>query len=656
MATMRDWLDFSLTPEAVRDACREAVAKATARLDALAAAPAEGACAARGVCEALDAVLGDLEAETAAPTFLKYCSPDAAVRDAAHAAETELGRFSVDVYSREDLYARAKASRTEGLTPAAARLREKTLADFRRNGLDLPPLERARLSLWRKQLLDMELAFGKNLNEVRGFLAAAPSDLDGLPEEFVARLAALPDGRRKVTLDYPDALPFMANARNAEARRALYAMTNSRAVPENVVLLEEILALRRRVAKALGYPSYAHFIHEERMARAPEAVAEFLSRLRGRLADRAASESGRMLALKRSESPGAGGLEPWDTSYYNNKLRRTAYDLDEFSVSEYFPVERVVSGVMELYGGLFGVRFAPCDARAWHPDARVYDCSDASDGRPLGRVYLDLHPRDGKYKHAAVFPLVRGRREADGAYRRPSAAMLCNFQAPAGGRPGLLRHAEVETFFHEFGHVLHNLLTESPYSRFAGTRVARDFVEAPSQIMENWAWDPAVLRRVSGHWKTGAPLPEDLLARMLEAKYLNSGTVAMRLLALSLIDLALHGPEPADPAAVYPGLFKETTGIAIPEGVRPEASFGHLMSYAASFYGYLWSEVYSADMFSVFAGSGDILSAETGRRYRRQVLAPGGTREEAELVRDFLGREPNEDAFLKSLGLTPSTT
>ncbi|TBR26267.1 hypothetical protein EPO15_00485 [bacterium] len=653
---MRDWLDFSLSPEAVRDACREAVAKATSRLDALAAAPTGEACQVRGVCEALDAVLGDLEAETAAPTFLKYCSPDAAVREAAHAAETELGRYSVDVFTREDLYLRAKASRAEGLSPAAARLREKTLSDFRRNGLDLPPLQRARLTLWRKQLLDMELAFGKNLNEVRDFLAAGPSDLEGLPEEFVGRLGVLPDGRRKVTLDYPDSLPFMANARRPEARRAMYSLVNRRAVPENVALLEEILALRRRVAQALGYPSYAHYILEERMARTPEAVSDFLARLRRRLADKAAPERERLLALKRSEVPGAERLEIWDVAYYHNKLKKTAYDLDEFEIAGYFPAEKVVAGVMELYAGLFGVRFAPSDARAWHPDVRVFDCVDAADGRPLGRVYLDLFPREGKFKHAAVFPLVRGRREADGAYRRPSAAMLCNFPAPAGGRPGLLKHSEVETFFHEFGHVAHNLLTESPFSRFAGTRVARDFVEAPSQIMENWAWAPAVLRKVSGHWKTGEPLPEALIERMLEAKHLNSGIFTLRQLAMAVIDQALHAPGKAEPGETFARIHEEVTTFPVAEGNRPEASFGHLMSYAASYYGYLWSDVYSADMFSVFAASGDLRSPEAGGRYRRQVLAPGGTREEADLVRDFLGREPSEDAFLKNLGLAPSTT
>ncbi|MDE2293323.1 MAG: hypothetical protein KGL53_14675, partial [Elusimicrobia bacterium] len=301
--------------------------------------------------------------------------------------------------------------------------------------------------------------------------------------------------------------------------------------------------------------------------------------------------------------------------------------------------------------GLLGVRFARVEDPAWHPEVRAFDCADAASGAPLGRFYLDLFPRDGKFKHAAVFPLLRGRRPPGGAARLASAAMLVNFEPPAAGKPSLLRHSEVETFFHEFGHVMHNLLTESPYHRFAGTRVARDFVEAPSQIMENWAWDRDVLRGLSGHWRTAKPLPEDLAARLLEAKHLDSGVFALRQLAFAWIDQALHGPEAVDPGGTYRRLYEEVAGVAQPEGLSPEASFGHLMSYAASYYGYLWSDVYAADMFSVFKASGDIRSPELGARYRRQVLAPGGSRDEAGLVRDFLGREPSEDAFLAGLGL-----
>ncbi|MDE2291230.1 MAG: hypothetical protein KGL53_04035, partial [Elusimicrobia bacterium] len=318
----RGSLDFALSPDAVREAAREAEAAARARLDALPAAP--------DACAALDEALAELERATAAPTFLKYASADPALREAAHMAETALGRFLVDVFARADVYAAVRSAPAEGLAPAALRLREKTLAEFRRNGLDLPPLERARLTLVRKQLLDLELSFAKNLNEVRDFLAATGEDLDGLPEDYVARLERLPDGRRKVTLDYPDSLPFMANARSPQARRSLHALMYRRAVPDNVVLLEDILRLRRRVASLLGYPSYAHYVLEERMAASPETVMSFLSRLRGRLEAKAGPERERLAALKRSEEGGEGRLEAWDVSYYHTKLKRTAYEVDEF--------------------------------------------------------------------------------------------------------------------------------------------------------------------------------------------------------------------------------------------------------------------------------------------------------------------------------------
>ncbi len=638
-------LNFCKTPDSIRQESQDARTRAYDRLAGIAAGAAPDA------CEALDGALGDLEAETAAATFLKYVSPDPALRAAAHEAETQGARFLVDVFAREDLYAAVKAGPPEGLPPEAARLREKTLDQFRRSGLDLGTLDRARLTLLQKQLLDLELTFGKNLNEVRTYLAATKADLDGLPDEFVAGLARLDDGRYKVTLDYPDALPFMANARRPEARERLHRLTNSRGVPENVALLEEILSLRRRAAGLVGAPSFAHHILSERMAKSPEAVMAFLSRLRRRLDAKAGPERERLLALKRRDEPGAERLEAWDVAYYHNQLKKTAYAVDEFELMEYFPADRVIAGLLELCSGLFSLRFTPAPAAAWHPDVRAFDCADSASGRILGRFYLDLFPREGKFKHAAVFPLVRGQREADGSYRKPSAAMVVNFSPPAGGRPSLLKHSEVETLFHEFGHVLHNLLTESPYHRFAGTRVARDFLEAPSQIMENWAWDRGVLRSLSGHWRDGRPLPDALSGPLLSSRHVDSGIFSLRQLAFALIDQALHTAEAGDPGEVYKRLYSEVTTFDVSDDTRPEAGFGHLMSYAASYYGYLWSDVYSADMFSAFAASGDVLSPALGARYRKTVLAPGGSREEGGLVREFLGREPSEDAFLRSLGL-----
>ncbi|MBI5594925.1 MAG: Zn-dependent oligopeptidase [Elusimicrobia bacterium] len=642
-------LDFSLTPEALTLKGRAALDAAKERVDALVASKDRSFAA---TFEELDRIDADLEEGTTAALFLAHCSPNRDVRDAASAAETEAGKFHIDLSMREDVYAMLKAVSGAGLTPVQARLRDKTLLSFRRAGLELEPLDRARFKLLSKQLLELQIRFSKNLSEVKDFLPVTRSELAGLPEDYIARLERTQDGLYKVTLDYPDSLPFMANASSGAARRRLHELMYQRGVPDNVALLEEILSMRRRLAKLLGLPSYAHYVLEERMARTPDAVMGFLGRLRKRLSERAVSERQRLLELKRAEEPQAARLEPWDVAYYHDRLLRSAYAVDEDAVAEYFPAEKVAAGMLELYEGLLGLRFTRLEgAKAWHPEVRAYTVEDAGSGAELGRFYLDLYPRDGKFKHAAVFPLIHGRREADGSLRRPAGAMLVNFPRPAGGKPSLLKHGQVETFFHEFGHVMHGLLSEAPYGRFSGTRVARDFVEAPSQIMENWVWDKAVLKGLSGHWHSGEPLPDALIDRMLAAQRLNTAVFTLRQLAFALIDQALHGSDAVELQGTYSRIYEEVTTFPTAPDTRPEASFGHLMSYAASYYGYLWSDVYSADMFSVFSAEGDVRSARVGARYRNTVLAPGGSRDEGDIVRDFLGREPREDSFLAKLGV-----
>lgn len=645
-------LDFSLTPGQVEARCEAAEARALASLDELAALPEE-----KRSFEAFvrfDFIQSDLESETASPTFLKYVSADKAVRDAGHACETRIEKLLVDVYAREDLYRTLKDSAARAaadLTGADKLLAEKTLQDFRRNGLDLPPLERARYKLLKKRLVDMELTFGKNLNEVADSLAFAREELEGLPEDYIGRLERLPDGRYKVTLDYPDYFPFMSNAKSEDARRRLDALMKNRAYPENVALLEEILPLRLRLARMLGYPTHAHYVLEERMAKSPEEVSRFLKRMRRRLARKAKPELKEMLALKRRDDPGAKGFFSWDYFFYDNLLKRTRYEVDDEKVKEYFPMEKVTEGMLDLYQRLLGVRFRRVEpAEAWHDDVARYEAADAGSGEVYGHFYMDLHPREGKYKHAAAFTLIGGRREADGSYRAPVSAMVANFNKPGADRPSLLKHDEVETYFHEFGHIMHQVLTRADHPRFAGTRVARDFVEAPSQMLENWVWKKEVLKSLSGHYRTGETLPEELLQRMIEAKNLNSGLRYLRQSAYAAVDQAYHQARREDTTETYRKLYDEITLIPLAPGTHPQASFGHLMGYAASYYGYMWSEVFSADMFSRFEKEG-VLDPALGRRYREVILEPGGGEEAGELLRRFLGRAPDETAFLKSIGL-----
>ena len=640
-------LQFDFTPDSLKEQITVALAEAKSRIDALVASEDRSFAA---TFEALDGIESDLESKTSSPTFLGHCSADKAIREIASEMEAAVGKFYIDLGSREDLYKALKAVGSEGLTPVQARLREKVLEDFRRAGLDLEPKDRDAFIALSKKLLDHGISFSKNLAEVTDFLTVTREELEGLPDDFIGRLARTEDDRYKVTLDYPDLVPFMSRAKDAGARRRLHELANSRCLPENADILAEMLVLRRQLAALMKLPSYAHYVLEERMAPNPESVADFLAGLRDKLAPLAAKERAGLLELKRADFPDATCLELWDTAYYHNQMLKRDYSVDENTVAEYFPTETVAAGMLSLYEGLFGVRYVPVDAPVWHEEAKAYDVNDAKSGETIGRFYLDLHPRDGKFKHAAVFSLVHGRHVGE-SERWPVSAMLVNFSRGSGEKPSVLTHDEVETFFHEFGHVMHGMLSESSYARFAGTRVARDFVEAPSQIMENWVWDKEVLRSLSSHWKTGEKLPEELFDRMLAARRLNIGVFKLRQLAFGLIDQAYHGLKEVSLQETYARIYKETTDYSVLETVRPEASFGHLISYAASYYGYLWADVYSSDMYSIFTEAGDPLSSEIGGRYRKTVLSKGGSRDEAESVREFLGREPREDAFLESLGV-----
>jgi len=646
-------LDFGLDPKGIEAACSGAFAATNKRLATLAGADAGARTFANTVRE-FDYILSDLETDLAAAVFLKYVSADAAVRKAAHECDTALRKFNVDIYTREDLYGALKgfaAAAGASLEGVDAKLLARTLEEFERNGLGLAPYDRARFKLLKARLVEMESAFGKNLNEVRDFLPLARAELAGMPASYVERLEQLPDGRFKVTLDNPDFFPFLENATDRAARERLARLRGERATPDNVVLLEEILATRQRLARMLGFASPAEFVLRQRMAATPETVAEFLGRMRERLTEKGTPEAAVLQAMLEKDAGKEARLSTWDIMYYHNQLKKARYAVDDELVREYFPFDKVTAAMFDLYQTLLGVRFEEIrPARAWHADVRHFEVRDAGDGRRIGEFFLDLHPRDGKYKHAAAFNLVTGRAEGNGGYRQPVSAMVANFSRGGKDRPALLKHSEVRTYFHEFGHIMHQLLTRAAYPRFAGTRVLRDFVEAPSQIFEFWIWQPEVLRKISAHYRSGEPLPEDLLGRMIEARNLDSGLFNLRQIAYASIDQAYHTRPVKDTAQTYRELYDDITLVDLPAGVHPEASFGHLMGYAASYYGYMWSKVYAADMFSVFE-TGGVYNPAIGQRYRRVILEPGGGREEADLVREFLGREPNERAFLRSIGL-----
>lgn len=651
-------LRFEPAPQELLESCRSAKKRAESALEAVARLPDPGRTF-DNTPWALDYIASSLTDQTASDTFLKYVSVSAPVREAANECETMLGQFSVDMYAREDLYRalKAYAAKGEALNGEPARLLDKELLDFKRSGLELPLDRRREVTGLRKRLVELEAAFGKNINEHKDFALFDAPDLAGLPEDFVARLERS-GGKYKVGLDYPDYFPFMENSSSPAARRALEAKFNDRATLQNLPVLREVLALRRKAARLLGYPTHAHFVLEDRMAKDPATVAAFIKRLRKKVKVLAEDELEILKSLKVVfEGRGSDGrFHAWDWRFYDNQLKKAKYSVDNQKIKEYFPADHVTERMLGVYQKLLGLKFRRVeDAATWHPDVTLYEITESSGGEAIAYFYLDLFPREGKYKHAAAFSLIVGRRLPDGRYQKPVSSMVANFNKPAKDRPSLLTHDEVETFFHEFGHIMHQTLTKARFGRFSGSATARDFVEAPSQMLENWVWDREVLQQLSGHYlDRSRKLPDELLGKMLAAKNVNSGLATLRQLHFGSVDQLYHGNPPSDTTAAYARLARDVALIPTSPGTHPEASFGHLMGYDSGYYGYLWSKVYAEDMYSLFKAAG-ALNPQLGRRYRIEILEKGASRDELESLKAFLLREPNEDAFLESIGLKPGS-
>lgn len=649
-------VNFDVTAAQLRQRYELAQGRMQAGLDAVLRIPASQRTFANTVA-ALEAADAALSEEIQHLVFLAYVSPDPEVQKAAQAVEEDAGKRSLAVWTREDLYEAVKtvADARPELPAEDARLLERLVRGFKNLGMGLPPEERRKLNALRERLTTLESQFSNNLNKVFPGLELTREQLAGLPDDYVAGLEKTADGKHKVTLSYPDYLPFMKYAKDSELRRQLQLKYNTRAADENGPLLVEALQLRREVARTLGYESYPHMALADRMAGTPEKVWAFLQRLWPMVAQKGRAEMDDLLAEKRREQPEAARLEPWELGYYANKLKQARYGFDPEEVKKYFPVDRVVDGTLQVYQELLGVTFTQVDEKTYHPDVKLFAVSDTRTGEPIGHFYLDLYPREGKYGHAAAFTLVQGRRLPDGSYRETVSAMVANFPKATPGKPALLPHDDVETFFHEFGHIMHQVLTKAKYATFAGSSVALDFVEAPSQMLENFAWDRRVLDRISGHYEDPSrKLPDELFARMSAAKSFNNAISNLTQIAYAMADMSLHAAVPLDTSALF-NMFMELVAMNPPQkGAKPEASFGHLMGgYGAGYYSYLWSQVYAYDIFSVFAAAG-VLSPEVGLRYRRTILEKGGSQPEMDTLREFLQREPSEKPFLDQLNGGPS--
>lgn len=580
-----------------------------------------------------------LELSATVPSLMHMTHPDAAVRAAAAEAEPKVSEFVTNLLMDADLAVVFKryAAKNADTDPGRKKLVEETLRDYRRNGLGLPPEKQTQLRKLNEELTDLGQKFETNIAEAQPFIEIAPSQLKGLPESFIAEHPAGEGGKVRITTSYPEFKPFLKYAEDREAAKRLFVVYNTRAQKENLPILDRVLALRDEKAELLGYETWADYVLETRMAKDSKTVFDFLGKLHQALKPKAREEFARF---------GKEVILAADASFYEEMVCRRDYASDSAALSEYFEFSSVEHGLLETISELFGIEFREVKVPVWHEEVRCLDVFDHE--TPLGRIYLDLHPRDNKYSHAAVFGIRNSRLLPPASRLLPICSLVCNF--PRKG--GLLSHEDVTTFFHEFGHAIHKIMYQGELSSLAGLNVARDFVEAPSQLLEEWAWDRSCLDRFARHHKTGEKIPDALFDSMTKSRHFGDAMFTERQIMLAMLDMTYHTKDPGlDTTAVMRELAAEYSPFQFVEGTTMQASFGHLMGYDAGYYGYQWALSIAMDVLTRFHAEG-LMNRETATEYRERILALGATRQESEMVEAFLGRPSNEQAYLKFLGVS----
>ena len=647
-------LAWHQTAAQVLQTCDDQIAKtksAIAKIESLSAPEWTFVDSVQGV----ETATADLNDGTTAQTFLASVAPASDVRDAANKCQQEISDYYSTISADPKIYAMAARVQAIGdaKTDADKKLVETYVLTGVRAGVALPPAQRDTLTKLFQQLNDLEIAFGRALSEDKSAIHISTADSKSFPAAFVANLKPVAGGY-DVPVNESTYAQFMDNETDSAARERFMIAYGQRGGAANVTRLEQAVKVRYTIAHMLGYAQWADYQLAAKMAKSPARVETFLAQIDSTLLPAARAERAHLAALKKAD----GDMTPfasWDTAYYENKLIKTKYAVDDKVVREYFPVDHVISGVFSIYEKLLGVTYTQLPTPdAWAPDVREYSIADAASGKAIGWFYLDLFPRAGKYDHFANFGVLPGRLLPDGSFQKPVTAIVGSWPAPAPGQPALLSHGDVVTFFHEFGHAMHSTLSIAPYETLYGTAVRGDFVEAPSQMLENWMWQPSILKIVSSNVNTGAPLPDSLIAKMVALEHVTDGLDYTGQAFYAQYDMTLHSSGPTvDATALWRKLQTSmTVGHAIP-GTYPEASFGHLMGgYDAGYYGYLWSKVFAQDMFTVFQRYG-LESPVAGMRYRKDILEPGAVYEPDVLLERFLGRPVSYAAFYKYLGITP---
>lgn len=581
------------------------------------------------------------------------------LRNAAQEQSLLLQRAYVDLFSQnKELYDAlhdyaVHNAQQEQLTPSEKYFIEETLKEYKRNGITLPDEQREKIKVLIKDISELTTAFDKNIATDNRKIYVTRQELEGLDDNFINSLQKNDEGLYALGVDYPAVDKIMGFCANRETRKKLSDAFSNRAYPQNEEILKKMIEKRDELAKALGYQSYAHLSIESEMAKTPEHVESFLNDLLSKIQAKATAEVRQLtqqLPPSVQLSP-EGKIYPWDKAYLLESYKKKHFNINENEISEYFPMENTIKELLSIYEQFLSLELKEESVSGmWHPDVKLIAVHQ--NNQLIGYLFLDLYPRENKYTHACHTNLVPAMRSIDGTIMPAVSAVIANFPKSTATQPSLLKRYDVTTFFHEFGHALHGLLGATRLGSQSGTRVKKDFVEMPSQMLEEWLSDPQILKKVSKHYQTGEPLSDEMIKKILKLKNLSIGNDVQRQISLAFLalDYFKDGAQ-KDPYTIFKNIYnKIRIHDVFYDNNHFYTAFGHLTVYGSQYYSYLWSKVFALDLFDRIKAEG-LLNPAIGTRYEEAILMPGGSKDPNELLYDFLGRAPTADAFMHDLGL-----
>ena len=590
-----------------------------------------------------DEAVRNINAAAYLSAVMEQVHPDAKFRDSAEQMVRKASAAQTALALNGTVYKALAGLDISKTDPATRYYVTRQLLEFRLAGVDKDEETRAKLKKLNDEITDEQSLFDRNISDDQKKVEVTDAkELDGLPQDYIARHKPDADGKIYVTTNYPDYLPAMRFAKSDALRRRLYLAFNNRAYPKNKEVLEKMMKTRYEIASLLGYSSWADYNAADKMIRNGENIGAFIQKVQDAAGPVEKREYEMQLAEKKKSDPGATEVWDYESSMLSESVRRAQYNFDSQSVRPYLPYNQVKKGILDTAATLFHLTFKQEEnAPAWDPAVETYDVFDS--GKMIGRFYLDMHPRPGKFTHAEMAPVLDGIR----GKQLPEAVLVCNFPVPTADDPGLMDYNDVVTFFHEFGHLMHHILGgQQQWAGIAGISMEGDFVEAPSQMLEEWMRSPQVLASFAHHYKTGVPIPAELVARMNRATAYGRATWVAQQDAYTAIsyDVYKTKPENVDVDAVTLAAQKEHTPFQQLPDTHMYCAFGHLGGYSSAYYTYLWDKVIAEDFFSQFDKS-NLLGGSTPMRYRQRVLEPGGSVSANTLVHNFLGREQNMTAL-----------